>query len=200
MTSILKVDTIQDADGNNIINESGNTITVGASGDTISIPSGATIANSGTATGFGGTNTPAFFAYLGASQNCANNTEVEVVMNAETYDSASAFDTSTGRFTVPSGEGGKYYVTAVGRAAGWNANRIYTSIKINGAGANAIIGEQSAQDSTYVSATASGIMTLSAGDYISMFFYHNNGSTQGVYGTATSAGFNTYITGFKIIE
>ena len=54
MTSILKVDTIQDADGNNIINESGNTITIGASGDTITIPSGATITNSGTATGFGG--------------------------------------------------------------------------------------------------------------------------------------------------
>ena len=35
MTSILKVDTIQDTDGNNIINESiGNTITIGASGDT----------------------------------------------------------------------------------------------------------------------------------------------------------------------
>jgi len=196
MTAILKVDTIQDADGNNIINESGNTITIGASGDTTNVIG--TLQNNGSAVG--GTNTPAFFAYLGASQNCANNTEVEVVMNAETYDSASAFDTSTGRFTVPSGEGGKYYVTAVGRAAGWNANRIYTSIKINGAGANAIIGEQSAQDSTYVSATASGIMTLSAGDYISMFFYHNNGSTQGVYGTATSAGFNTYITGFKIIE
>jgi len=196
MTAILKVDTIQDADGNNIINESGNRITIGASGDTTNIIG--TLQNNGAAVG--GVNTPAFFAYLGASQNCANNTEVEVVMNAETYDSASAFDTSTGRFTVPSGEGGKYYVTAVGRAAGWNANRIYTSIKINGAGANAIIGEQSAQDSTYVSATASGIMTLSAGDYISMFFYHNNGSTQGVYGTATSAGFNTYITGFKIIE
>lgn len=53
MTSILKADTIQDTDGNNIINESGNTITIGASGDTISIPSGATITNSGTATGFG---------------------------------------------------------------------------------------------------------------------------------------------------
>ena len=53
MTAILKVDTIQDTDGNNIINESSDTITIGASGDTISIPSGATIANSGTATGFG---------------------------------------------------------------------------------------------------------------------------------------------------
>ena len=54
MTAILKVDTIQDTSGNNIINESSDTITIGAAGDTISIPSGATITNSGTATGFGG--------------------------------------------------------------------------------------------------------------------------------------------------
>jgi hypothetical protein len=52
MASILKVDTIQDQDGNNIINESANTITIGASGDTITIPSGATLANSGIVTGF----------------------------------------------------------------------------------------------------------------------------------------------------
>ena len=35
MSSILKVNTIQDQDGNNIINESSNTITIGASGDTV---------------------------------------------------------------------------------------------------------------------------------------------------------------------
>jgi hypothetical protein len=48
MASILKVDTIQDQSGNNIINESADTITIGASGDTITIPSGATLSNSGT--------------------------------------------------------------------------------------------------------------------------------------------------------
>jgi hypothetical protein len=42
MSSIIKVDTIQDQDGNNIINENANTITIGASGDTITIPAGAT--------------------------------------------------------------------------------------------------------------------------------------------------------------
>jgi len=52
MASIIKVDTIQDQDGNNIINEAANTITIGASGDTITIPSGATLANSGIVTGF----------------------------------------------------------------------------------------------------------------------------------------------------
>jgi hypothetical protein len=55
MTSILKADTIQDAAGNNIINENANTITIGASGDTVNIPSGATFNVNGTAgTGVGG--------------------------------------------------------------------------------------------------------------------------------------------------
>ena len=43
MSSIIKVNTVQDTDGNNIINENANTITIGASGDTVSIPSGATL-------------------------------------------------------------------------------------------------------------------------------------------------------------
>ena len=46
MTSELKVDKITPA--------SGTAFTLGDSGDTFTIPSGATIANSGTATGFGG--------------------------------------------------------------------------------------------------------------------------------------------------
>ena len=37
MTAILKVDTIQDVDGNNIINENANTITIGKAGDTTNI-------------------------------------------------------------------------------------------------------------------------------------------------------------------
>jgi len=41
MTSTIKVDNIQDQDGNNIINENANTITIGASGDTVSLASGA---------------------------------------------------------------------------------------------------------------------------------------------------------------
>ena len=46
MSSIIKVDTVQDQDGNNIINENANTITIGASGDTITIPAGATFDSS----------------------------------------------------------------------------------------------------------------------------------------------------------
>ena len=42
MASILKVDTIQDESGNNIINENAGTITIGKSGDAINLASGVT--------------------------------------------------------------------------------------------------------------------------------------------------------------
>ena len=47
MTAILKVDTIQDTAGNNIINENANTITIGKAGDTTNIVG--TLQNDGSA-------------------------------------------------------------------------------------------------------------------------------------------------------
>ena len=108
MTSILKADNIQDADGNNIINESGNTITIGASGDTTNIIG--TLQNNGAAVG--GTNTPAFRAYLSSNQTINDATDTVVSLDSEDYDTDSAFDTSNYRFTVPSGEAGKYFFYA----------------------------------------------------------------------------------------
>ena len=43
MTGILRVSTIQDPSQNNILNENSNTITLGKSGDTVAIASGATL-------------------------------------------------------------------------------------------------------------------------------------------------------------
>ena len=47
MSSIIKVNTVQDQDGNNIINENANTITIGKSGDTVQVASGATLEGAG---------------------------------------------------------------------------------------------------------------------------------------------------------
>ena len=47
MSSIIKVNTVQDTDGNNIINENANTITIGKSGDTIQVASGASLVGAG---------------------------------------------------------------------------------------------------------------------------------------------------------
>ena len=51
MTSTVKVNNVQASDGGNIINQCGTNITIGASGDTIALASGAS------QTGFGRTGT-----------------------------------------------------------------------------------------------------------------------------------------------
>ena len=96
MTAILKVDTIQDTAGNNIINESSNTITIGASGDTTNIIG--TLQNNGAAVAVA--NTPAFSAYAGSDQNgLTDDTYTKLAMNTEFYDTDGKYDTSNYRFT-----------------------------------------------------------------------------------------------------
>ena len=72
MASILKVDTIQDQSGNNIINESGDTITIGKSGDAINLASGATA-------GFGKVGqVQSTFYNTPTSQSVGGNTDVSI--------------------------------------------------------------------------------------------------------------------------
>jgi hypothetical protein len=57
-------------------------------------------------------NTPAFRAYLSSNQTINDATDTVVSLDSEDYDTDSAFDTSNYRFTVPSGEAGKYFFYA----------------------------------------------------------------------------------------
>jgi len=90
---------------NTIDTISGSTnLTLGGTNATdITIPSGVTITNNGTQSGFGGTNTPAFFAKLGSSQSISSNTDTVVQFNTEYIDSDSKYDTSTYKFTPSAG-------------------------------------------------------------------------------------------------
>ena len=60
----------------------------------------------------GGTNTPAFFAYLSSNTNVTGATATKITFDSELYDTDSAYDVSNGRFTVPSNEAGKYLVSS----------------------------------------------------------------------------------------
>tara|TARA_B100000575_G_C23061376_1_gene611053 strand:+ start:245 stop:817 length:573 start_codon:yes stop_codon:yes gene_type:complete len=85
---------------NKISPATGTAITLGDSGDTFTIPSGATITNSGTATGFGGTNAPYFHVNRTSSdQSLSDATFTDAIHNNEVYDSGSCYNTSNGRFT-----------------------------------------------------------------------------------------------------
>jgi len=52
---------------------------------------------------------PSFFAYLNTTQSISDSTDTTLQMAAELWDTDSAFDTSTYKFTVPSGKAGKYW-------------------------------------------------------------------------------------------
>jgi len=200
MTSILKADTIQDTDGNNIINENSNTITIGASGDTTNIIG--TLQNNGAAVG--GTNTPIISAFLSANTNVSDATWTKIVFATESIDTDSAWDnSSTSRFTVPSGEGGKYMVTArlFGRGNNNDINTVAVRIYVNGNANNHARAIQfqapttgSAQG-TCVSVTQ--IISLSASDYVEAWGYIDVGSGTPYFG---SGDLDTGITICKMIE
>ena len=196
MTSILKVDTIQDTAGNNIINESSDTITIGASGDTITIPSGATISNLGTASGFGETNTPYFRAYNNADFSFTTSLTTKMRMNVVDFESNNgSFDTTNYRFTVPSGEGGKYWINAnLYIYAGTNCYAAGYIFKNN---SEFLLCDNTVRDdysgSLFVQINA--IMNLSAGDYIDVRCNSNIGSPE-LSGDAGNG--NSNFQGFKI--
>jgi len=192
MTSILKADTIQDTDGNNIINESGNTITIGASGDTITIPSGATIANSGTATGFGGDNTPAWRATNSSSnQSISHDSTTKLTFTEEVFDTDSAYDATNSKFVVPSGEGGKYLISMKYEMAVLT-NPTYAYIFVNGSGTSATRFKASSYSNE-----ARMIVTLSAGDYVEGYTYQASGGSVDVLGLSGNRG--SVFEGFKLI-
>jgi len=66
----------------------------------------------GTVTGAGASNKPAFFVYKASSsnQNISNNTATKITFDSETWDEGSGFDLTNNKFVVPSGEGGKYHI------------------------------------------------------------------------------------------
>ena len=107
MTAILKVDTIQDTSGNNIINESSDTITIGASGDTTNIVG--TLQNNGSALASGITMADQWRMTSNITSNQSPITNVEQVDNAAQGTLGSAMTQSSGIFTFP--ETGIYRVT-----------------------------------------------------------------------------------------
>ena len=179
------------------------TLTLGASGDTISIPSGATIANSGTATGFGGDNTPGFHANRSSGQGILDATYTLVYFDSETYDSDSAYDTSTGRFTVPAGEGGKYVVYSwccVSSNQGTTANDInemHVLLKKNGSNAATVEWDPNGYGNKMVLGF-NVTLDLSASDYLEVFVWMDSstGSNCTVLGDAYP---RSYFGAYKLI-
>ena len=164
----------------------GTTLTLGTSGDTIAIPSGVTIANSGTATGFGGTNTPSFMVLLASSQSINSGTSTVIAFDTEIFDTNNAV--SSGVFTVPSGEAGKYFFAAngglntgnnVGYVNIWLSKNSQTTIaSTNGEAIGIEFYHAGVDGDTNHINQVSGTFDLAVGDTVRVYMVHNYGSAK----------------------
>jgi hypothetical protein len=181
----------------------GTTLTLGTSGDTITIPSGVTIANSGTATGFGGAMTPAFHANLSSNQTVSNNTDTKVQFDTEVLDTDGCYDNSTNyRFTPTTA--GKYFVYSSLHCNANSANNFLlgtTTIKKNGS--NEIyqqLDQRTTGNGYSSSVSAFGIVDMNgSSDYLESWGYvSSSGGTQKISGNGSTQ--YSLFGAYKIIE
>ena len=164
------------------------TIGLGKSGDTINIPSGATIANAGTATGFAENNKPRFYAYRNGSQSIANNTYTVIQFNAENFDSDSKFDTSTYRFTPT--VAGFYFLHVNASTDNESSSNTHMTIRKNGSA----IARNKVQNTNRNSIGVSIIIESDTDDYFDAEIMQDSGGGRNIL----SGSEYTWFTGFKL--
>ena len=137
-------------------------------------------------------NTPAFFAHRSGGAGISSGSTTLVQPDNELYDTDSAYNTSDGKFTVPSGKAGKYYITAgVYFASITDGARVSCEIYLGG-NAKALVREFCGTGGNIsVQCTFSG--DLSAGDEITYKVYQNSGGSLN-----TSGDVLTFLSGFRI--
>ena len=178
--------------------QSGTSLEIGSSGDTITIPSGATITNNGTQTGFGGTNTPNFLVFRSGNQSVSLNTTTKVQFDSETYDTANAYDNSSNyRFTPQTA--GKYHLYSnVYLANGSNANNTEYTIRIYKNGSQIALSHLDHRTAGigYQQSIPIAIVAEANGssDYFEVFIYGN------WTGGSINATSSSFFGGYKIIE
>jgi len=176
------------------------TVTLGSSGDTFTIPSGVTMVNNGTQTGFGGTNTPNFKVSNTSNQSLSNATLTKLTFDTEDFDSDNAF--ASNKFTVPSGKAGKYAITFQVFMEGTNDIRVMRGYVYKNGSALPDIQSRLVFNSNLIDAGSpvgfivSGVLNLSVSDYLEAYVYIYN--TAG--GTYQANAVNNIFQGYKIIE
>ena len=178
------------------------TLTLGTSGDTVSIPSGVTIANAGTATGFGGTNTSRWFVKRTGAQSLANNSYVKVELNTEVIDSENNFDSSTNyRYTIT--EAGTYILgTQMYLSASANSNLFNGNISIRKNGSDIFTNSYnfSSNDVYETTPNITCIHDFVATDYLEVYVKveARSGSGAAIFDTGDGTESN-FFWGYKII-
>ncbi len=160
----------------------GTALEIGTSGDTITVPSGATFNVAGTlqSGGVAVTNTPSFSVKLGSNQTISNASDTKITLDTENWDTDSAF--ASNKFTCPSGGAGKYLFVFSAKTDLAIDTQAYCYVFKNGSQIlESTTGTVKPNATCSAHMTGSVIVDLAVSDYIELYIYQNSGSAQLAY-------------------
>jgi hypothetical protein len=136
-------------------------------------------------------NMPAFSAYASTTQSLTNNSLTKLVLGAEEFDTANAFDSTTNyRFTPQ--VAGYYQINAVATIQGGAGTGQYQVILVKNG--SSVYKRTSYFGTVDLSPVATNIFYLNGStDYIEVYVFQNSGITKTIFG-ASDTGY-TYMTG-----
>jgi len=144
----------------------------------------------------GGANTPIFVATLSADQSISNSTITKINFNSEEIDTDSAFDSSTNyRFTVPSGQAGKYLINGAVRLESFSNANLELFLYKNGSE----IYRRRTYNDAYNHVRLTQILSLAESDYLELYLLQDTGGSASVTG-GTGDPSRTMFQGFKLVE
>ena len=155
---------------NEIIKQSGSSITIGESGDTIDLSNPSSVTLNSTMK-----MTPAFFVQKTSDQTVSDNTKTLVTWDDEVYDTDSAF--ASNKFTVPSGFAGKYnfYIhVTMGTSGSFGVRNPRAYIYKNGTSIYYFQGPNNEQGNDSYSVTGTLSLDLAVDDYIEVYGRNDN--------------------------
>ena len=125
--------------------------------------------------GVGGQNTPYWYAYGHASGQATTSSTFAKMQATAVHDSGSNYDDTNYRFTVPSGQAGKYWISCATQP--YNTSSVANGAQIvpyvNGSGLGNTYNASIYQISNFRNHWImwSGILNLSVGDYVEIYAY-----------------------------
>jgi len=152
------------------------------------------VAMSDVKTYIGAANTPSFYAALASDQTINASTYTKLLLATESWDTNSAF--ASNKFTVPTGEGGKYHIGfSIGTASVMdNVERVIGKLYVNGGAQNHTTTHMWAPgDNVDLFINFSTILNLDADEYVELYGYQTDASAQNMVSTYTR------MWGFKLI-
>jgi len=173
----LKVSNIETSSGS-------GTITIGQSGETVNIPSGATVSGAVA-------NTPAFSVTNSADQSIPHDTNTKITFDTEIFDTDSAF--ASNKFVVP--VAGKYLINAMVRIESSTDAPIEIKFYKNGSSYKK---RRIGQQLDYDTISFTDIDTYAVNDYLEVYYLQGTGGSVNISGGTTDE-FRAIFQGYRLI-